>query len=231
MIKVKLKNRKIFKWGYSLLDNMIENYKPSKSKKEKKTVLIAPSWQKDNIVDLVLEDILKKLKGKDYEVIVRPHPQQVRHMKEKFEKLNELYKNDNITIQTDFSKNDTVFNADLLITDWSGIAYEYSFTTKKPVLFVNTPMKIMNPEYEKIGITPFNIWTREVIGKSIEVNEIDKIETLIKEIFKDNEKYKKEITKLLEESVYNIGNSSKLGAEYIINCIVDKINERKGSKK
>lgn len=227
----KLKNRKIFKWGYSLLDNMIENYKPSKSKKEKKTVLIAPSWQKDNIVDLVLEDILKKLKGKDYEVIVRPHPQQVRHMKEKFEKLNELYKNDNITIQTDFSKNDTVFNADLLITDWSGIAYEYSFTTKKPVLFVNTPMKIMNPEYEKIGITPFNIWTREVIGKSIEVNEIDKIETLIKEIFKDNEKYKKEITKLLEESVYNIGNSSKLGAEYIINCIVDKINERKGSKK
>ena len=227
----KLKNRKIFKWGYSLLDNMLENYKPVKSKKENKTVLIAPSWQKDNIVDLVLEDILKNLKGKDYEVIVRPHPQQVRHMKEKFEKLNELYKNDNITIQTDFSKNDTVFNADLLITDWSGIAYEYSFTTKKPVLFINTPMKIMNPEYEKTGITPFNIWTREVIGKSIEVDEIDKIENLIEEIFKDNEKYKKEITNLLEESVYNIGNSSKVGAEYIINCIIEKINERKGSKK
>lgn len=225
-----LNNRKIFKWGYSLLDDMIENYEPSNSKKKTKKILIAPSWQKDNIVDLMLDEILCKLKGKGYEVIVRPHPQQVRHMKEKFEKLNDLYKNDNIIIQTDFSKNDTVFNADLLITDWSGIAYEYAFTTKKPVLFVNTPMKIMNQEYEKTGIEPFNIWTREVIGKTIEINEINKIDTMIKKIFNENDKFHKRIEELLKDSVYNLGNSSQIGAEYIINCIVEKINKRKEEK-
>ena len=47
--------------------------------------------------------------------------------------------------------NSTIFEADLMITDWSGIAYEYAYTTCKPVLFIDTPMKIMNPEYKKIG--------------------------------------------------------------------------------
>lgn len=226
-----LKNRKIVKWGYTLLDDMIENYKPLEQKNKNKTILIAPSWQKDNIVDLVLEDILNNLKGKKYDIIVRPHPQHVRHMKEKFEQLNEFYKKDNIIIQTDFSNNETVFNADLLITDWSGIAYEYSFTTKKPVLFINTPMKIMNPEYEKTGIEPFNIWTRDVIGKSLDIDNIDNIEKIVDEIFKNNVKYKKAIIDLLNDSVYNIGDSSKIGAEYIINCIVEKIRERKEKEK
>ena len=68
-------------------------------------------------------------------------------MPEKMEGLKERYKDDtDIEIQTDFSSNSTVFEADLMITDWSGIAYEYAYTTCKPVLFIDTPMKIMNPE-------------------------------------------------------------------------------------
>lgn len=49
---------------------------------------------------------------------------------------------DDIEIQTDFSSNSTVFDSDLLITDWSDISWEFAFTTKKPVLFINTPMKL-----------------------------------------------------------------------------------------
>ena len=64
---------------------MIKEYKEVKNKKEK-TVLIAPSWQKDNIVDLCLDEILDNIKDEKYKIIVRPHPQHVRHMKEKFEK-------------------------------------------------------------------------------------------------------------------------------------------------
>ena len=86
-------------------------------------------------------------------------------MPEKMEGLKERYKDDtDIEIQTDFSSNSTVFEADLMITDWSGIAYEYAYTTCKPVLFIDTPMKIMNPEYKKIGIEPLNIWMRYEIG-------------------------------------------------------------------
>ena len=223
----KLDNRKIVEWGYSLLDEMLADYnKKSKKENKNKTVLIAPSWQKDNIIDLCLDDVLDKLKGHDYNIVVRPHPQAVRHMKDKFDILKEKYKNTNIEIQTDFSSNDTVFNASLMITDWSGIAYEYAFTTKRPVLFINTPMKIMNEDYKKINVEPFNIWCRNEIGQELEIKDIKKIDKVVSEMLKSSSKYNKKIEKVLNDSVYNIGNSSEIGAKYIIETIQKKIKER-----
>ena len=223
-----LKDRKLFKWGYSLLDDMINEYSKNPVKNEKKTVLIAPSWQKDNIVDLCLDEVLDSLKQGDFNVVVRPHPQQVRHMKEKFENMKEKYKdNKNIEIQTDFSSNNTVFSADLLITDWSAIAYEYSFTTKKPVLFIDTPMKIMNPEYQKIDIEPFNIWVRNEIGEVVSVDNCKDINKVVSKMLEEGKKYEEKINKLVNDSVYNIGKSGEVGADYIINTIQEKINKRK----
>ena len=221
-----LKDRKIFEWGYDLLDDMLKNFKEKKGSKEK-SVLIAPSWQKDNIVDSCLDEILNKLKGHNYKIIVRPHPQHVRHMKEKFEQMKKDYADDkSVEIQTDFSSNDTVFNADLLITDWSGIAFEYAFTTKRPVVFIDTPMKIMNPEYEKIGVVPFNIWARNEVGTSVKLNELKKIDKIVDEMLSSKDKYNKKISKLVEENVYNIGKSGEVGAKYIIKTIQDKVKER-----
>ena len=227
----KLKNRKLFEWGYSLLDDMVLDYEKNKHQNSKKTVLIAPSWQKDNIVDLCLNEILESLKQEDLKVIVRPHPQQVRHMKDKFENMKEKFKeNENIEIQTDFSANNTVFNADLLITDWSAIAYEYAFTTKKPVISIDTPMKIMNPDYKKIDVEPFNIWARKEVGQVIPVEECKNINKTVKKMLNDELKYKEKIDKLCNESVYNIGNSAEVGGNYIINSIQEKINKRKKEK-
>lgn len=221
-------DRKIVEWGYCLLDDMIVDYDKKKKNNKEKTILIAPSWQKDNIVDLCLEDILNELKNKKYKVIVRPHPQHVRHMKEKFEQMKEQYKNNkNIVIQTDFSSNDTVFNADLIISDWSGIAYEYAFTTKKPVVFIDTPMKIMNEKYEELGIEPFNIWSRYEIGEVIKLDNIKSISKTVDNMLNNKDKYKEKIIKLVDDSVYNICTSGQVGAEYIIEAIQNKIKERK----
>lgn len=228
-----LKNE-IVDWGYTLLDDMIENYEKNKKKnnssnKTKKSILIAPSWQKDNICDLCLDELLEQLKGnKDYKITVRPHPQEVRHAKEKFDLLKEKYKNDkNISFTTDFSKNDEILEADLLITDWSGIGCEYAYTTKKPVLYIDTPMKIMNPNWKDIDVEPFNIWTRNVIGKSISPDKLDEINLLVNDLLENKDKYKKDITKLLKESVYNLGHSDEVGALAIIDCIQKRIKERK----
>ncbi|MBQ3474269.1 membrane protein insertase YidC [Candidatus Saccharibacteria bacterium] len=223
-----LNNRKIIDLGYPLLDEMITNYKKSTKKSTKtKTIMIAPSWQKDNIIDLCLDKILNSLKGENYQVIVRPHPQHVRHMKEMFNKMKEEYQDTNITIQTDFSSTDSVFNADLLITDWSSIGYEYAFTTEKPVISIDTPMKIMNPEYKKIKVEPFNIWARSEIGEVVKVGDVKNINKTVQKILKDPKKYQKKIATLKKDSMYNLGSSAKVGAEYIIQCVQDKIKERK----
>lgn len=218
--------------GYPLLDEMIAAYE-SKAKKENdvKQVLIAPSWQKDNIVDSCLEPLLDQLCGLGFKVTVRPHPQHVRHRKAYMEQLAAKYADrDNIEIQTDFSSNATVFDADLLITDWSDISWEFAFTTKKPVLFINTPMKVMNPDWEKIEEVPMNIALRNVIGRSLELTELDKVGETARMLLEESGKYSGDIEKTMNEYVYNIGNSARVGAKYIISAIQKKTRERKEHK-
>lgn len=227
-----LPKKTLVDWGYSLLDTMREEYAAlSHEEHEVKKILIAPSWQPDNIVDSCLEQILDNLKGKGYEITVRPHPQHVRHRGEFMEQLKVKYEQDkDIEIQTDFSSNNTVFEADLMITDWSGIAYEYAYTTQKPVLFINTPMKVMNPEYQKIDTVPLNILLREEIGCALNLDELDKISVKVQELLEHKQDYYEKIGSFVQEYVYNHGTSAEVGARYMIIQIKKKIQERKGEK-
>ena len=223
-----LPKKDLVECGYPLLDDMRKEYAGRViPQNHQTTILIAPSWQKDNIVDSCLDELLEQMKGRGYKVIVRPHPQHVRHMPERMNQLKERFKNDSdIEIQTDFSSNNTVFEADLMITDWSGIAYEYAYTTCKPVLFIDTPMKIMNPEYTKIDIEPINIWMRDVIGKVVKVDEINQIPETIQYLLEHSEEYKETINRFVEEYVYNIGKAGEIGARYIIDQVFRQVNNR-----
>ncbi len=233
-----LPQKNLVEWGYCLLDSMREQYKTAKSQhnfqsdeeaaKQPVKILIAPSWQPDNIVDSCLEEILDKLTGRGYQIIVRPHPQHVRHKKALMEQLKEKYRAcGDIEIQTDFSSNSTVFEADLMITDWSGIAYEYAYTTQKPVLFINTPMKVMNPEYEKIDTVPLNIVLRDAIGLSLELNQLEMLEESVQKLLAEKTEYYGRIENFVQEYVYNPGTSSRVGAKYIIQVLQQKSKERK----
>ena len=195
--------------------------------KTKPLVLIAPSWQKDNIVDNCLDELLENLKGNGYKVVVRPHPQHVRNMPERMEQLKEKFKNDaDVEIQTDFSDTNIVFEADLLITDWSDIGIEYIFTTLKPVIHVDTPMKVMNPDWQKIKEEPLNIWIREYAGKVLKLDEINKAGEYVQYLLEHKEDYKEKLEKLRNDNVYNLGNSGEVGAKYIIERIFEKIRNK-----
>lgn len=225
-----LPHKTLVEWGYSLLDEMREDYqKLPKTNNDVKRILIAPSWQTDNIVDSCLEEILDGLAGKGYQVIVRPHPQHVRHRAEQMEALKKKYENQpDIEIQTDFSSNQTVFEADLMITDWSGIAYEYAYTTQKPVLFINTPMKVMNPEYKRIDTVPLNILLRDEIGCSLDLENLNELAERVDMLLQESDAYYEKIGAFVEEYVYNLGTSSKVGADYILEQLVKKAKEKKG---
>ncbi len=227
-----LSEQKFIKYGYCLLDRMIEDYESSPHPENAvKTVLIAPSWQKDNIIDLCLDKVMESMRGKDYNVIVRPHPQHVRHAPEKFEHLKEQYKDDkNITIQTDFSSNDTVFNADILITDWSSISQDYAFTTKKPVIFIDTPPKIMNPDYKQIDTEPINFWIRNEVGRVVKLDELDKLDEIVRDMLSRRGEYHEKISALTERCVYNLGSGAEVGGKYIIEAVQNQIRKRKENK-
>lgn len=218
--------KKIVNVGYGLLDNMIAAYNASeKTENEKKTILIAPSWQYDNIMDSCLDDMVESLYNSGYRIVIRPHPQYVRRfpvkIKEVLNKYEDRFSNDFI-IETDFSSNVTVYTADLLITDWSAISFEFSFTTNKPTLFINTKMKVVNKAYKKIDIVPFDITARDQIGRSIEKEEVKNIATTVKDLLENQGAYAAQIEALKNSYFFNLGHSGEVGADYIISRLTKK---------
>ena len=206
--------------GYMLLDEMIEKFEEARKENKKENdppkILIAPSWQPDNIVESCVDELLEQLQKTKYDIILRPHPQMVRHSPERFEELHQKYDGTNIEIQTDFSSNNPVMEADVLITDWSDISFEFAFTTKRPVLFINTPMKIMNPEYDKIKTVPINIALRSIIGKSAEPNQLDRVNGIISEFIANRDSYRDTIEKTVSERIFNVGKSKIIYGRYVI---------------
>ena len=224
-------HRNLVKVGYPLIDELRERYTNcSHEKNANKIILIAPSWQKDNIIDNCLEDILDALKVTDYQIVVRPHPQEVKQKKSYIDLLKGKYENSLITIQTDFSGDDVLLQSDLLITDWSGISWEFAFSTLQPILFVNTPMKVANPEYTMIDSVPINISLRDRIGISVDLENIHQIPEKVEYLFQNKDKYQSEIEKVSQEYLYNLGCSAEIGAQYIIETIKAKIDKRRIKK-
>ncbi len=218
--KYRLPEKRIIEWGSSVIDNMIRSYDAmDQREKAVREILIAPSWQKDNILSSCIEEILENLEGHGYRIIVRPHPQFVRHDADRLEYLRGKFhmdERDDMEMQTDFSSNSTVYQADIVITDWSSIAFEYSFATLKPSLFINTPMKIMNEDYEELGITPIDIELRSRIGKSVDLDQLETLPKVVDELLNNNAFSKESLEKIRNEYIYQIGHSGEVGAEYIM---------------
>lgn len=190
-----------------------------------KVILIAPSWQPDNILDSCIDNMLDSLFKTNYCIIVRPHPEYIKRFPAKMERLISKYKDkigNNFNIETDFSSNTSIFSADLLITDWSGIAFEFSFTTKRPSLFIDTPMKVLNPDYVKYKNQPLDISLRNQVGISIKPDEVDKVCNIVHNLISEKKSYVEKIEQVRSKYIYNIGESGRFGAEYILSKLIRK---------
>lgn len=218
-----LKPKMLVECGYGVIENMRKRYDEQKAQNSSKTVksiLIAPTWNEDNILDSCLDDILENLLNKGWKVIVRPHPEYIKRFPSKMKKIfdtHETYIGEFFQIETDFSSNETVYSADILITDWSWIAYEYSLATLKPSLFINTKMKIVNPNWDKLPLKPLNLSLRSEIGIQMEKEEVaDKISMEIERMLENHTSYEKKIKEIEEKYIFNFGMSGLIGASYII---------------
>jgi YidC/Oxa1 family membrane protein insertase len=215
-----LKPRRLVQVGYGLLDEMTEAWENTpKVPHDKKTILIAPSWQKDNIMDSCLEKLVEQFRTLDCRLIIRPHPQYVRLYGDRMSAIISRYQDDlgeDFVIQTDFSSTDTVYQADLLVTDWSNVGYEFALSTLKPVLYINTPMKVMNPEYDKIDIVPFDIRIRAQLGGALELGELDRAGTVAADLLSRPEEFREIIGAVKEKEIYNLGRGAEAAGRYIV---------------
>ena len=211
--------------GYCLLDDMTVDWAVREKKPADgiKRILIAPSWNEDNILDSCADELIRDLLKEGRKITVRPHPEYVKRYPAKLNALADRWKEqtgEQLVFETDFSSNESLYEADILITDWSGIAYEYSYTTGKPTLFINTKMKCPNPNWEKIGITPLEISLRDRIGRSLDKDQLDEAETVIAEMEAHPEEWAERIAKVREQNIFNPGKCGEAAAEHILKSLI-----------
>jgi YidC/Oxa1 family membrane protein insertase len=219
----KLPRKNLVKAGYGLYDQLIrlyEKYSDIQRENDKPHILIAPSWHADNILDLCIDSILRALNGRGFKIIVRPHPQYIQMFPERIESLVKRYseyaQDDSIVFELDFFNNESIFMSDVLITDWSGIAYEFSYCTLKPCIFINTPMKVMNPNYLKYGVEPLDILLRDKCGVSVNIDNINKLYNTVKYVLDNRDTYKFEIEEIVAQYLYYPRRNGEAAGKYII---------------
>jgi len=215
-----LPEKKLISAGYGQLEQLYESYqKMEKTQRAKPKILIAPSWQQDNILDSCIDPMLEQLLDKGYEVVVRPHPEYVKRYKPRMDKIVNRYagrEESGLRFELDFSSNNSIFDSDILITDWSGTAYEFSFVTLKPAVFIDTTPKINNPEYKKLGIEPLEFSLRSEVGVRVDPKKLDGLNEQIVELLDSKEKYAARIEEIREKYIANFGRSGEVGGKYIL---------------
>jgi YidC/Oxa1 family membrane protein insertase len=171
-------------------------------------------------MDSCIDSLIDAIKDKPFDIIVRPHPEYVKRYGGKLSEFSAKYgDHKNIRLESDFSSSNSIFESDILITDWSTIAYDFAYSTKKPCVFINTPMKVMNPEYTKYTCDNLDIKLRIEVGVSVEIEQLGQLSEIIAELLLKTDDYRERITAIVEKYVYNHCKSAAVGGDYIIENI------------
>ena len=226
--------KRLIDTGYGVIEHLRAAYEQMEQvPHDRPQILIAPSWQKDNILESCIDPLLRQLLAEErYNVIVRPHPEWIKRFPQKQEAFEQRHQAElaagKFEFQTDFSSGDTVYQSDLVITDWSSIAMEFSFTTCKPSLFINTPMKVMNPNYRELNLEPLDLSLRDQLGRSVELDAVGSTAgQAVADLLADAEGYRERIGKLVCELMPNFGHSGEIGGKYLLHSLQEKITNRK----
>jgi YidC/Oxa1 family membrane protein insertase len=203
----KLKKKILIEFGYCKIDSLINCYKNFKKNEDNKiTFLIAPTWGDSCIINSgKVIKVMDHIKSLGHNIILRPHPITVRESNDIINKIISRYENyPNFIYQPSTDNNQTLFESDVLISDWSGVAFEFAFGLKKPVLFVDTSRKIKNIDFNKIGIESFEFYAREMVGEFFDTNKIYTLNNI--NTVNENQ---------IKKSIFSLGKSADVACEYI----------------
>ncbi len=123
--------------GVTYMDSMLERVKNApRVTNERPVVLLAPTWGPAGILTVYGERIIDALLDTGFEVIVRPHPQSKTSDKEVLDGLMAKYPDGkDISWNFDNDNFEVLSRADVMITDFSGVIFDYTLIFDKPVIY------------------------------------------------------------------------------------------------
>jgi len=214
-----LKSKNLINYGYGRLDTLLqerENFQRI-NHNTKDLIIIAPSYGNNNLLEKCGPGLIAIFLKLNFKVMLRPHFITLRDSTKLINSIKEKFgKNRNFVLERDIIPSDSFHNSLFMISDWSGISLEYAFALERPVLFVDVPKKINNPDFEKIHCEIIETNIRREIGYVISPNELERIPEKINSLLQNLDKFRKKIRKIRSKTVFNIGKSAIMGAKHII---------------
>ncbi len=210
--------------GIPYMDKMkerLDNYSaPEGADKKEPVVLLAPSWGESGILSIYGAPFIDLLLNTGYKIIIRPHPQSFTSEKELMDELMSKYPDSDRLKWNRDSDNFNVLNeADILISDFSGVLFDFSLVYNKPVIYT---------ESEDFDNTPYdNSWLDEkmwsfqvlpLIGKKLTKDNFGNIGSLIDECINgsDKDSLAKGRDEARSQTWCSIGQGAKNTADYLI---------------
>ena len=143
----KLKEKILVPYGYGRLDTLLkEKGVFQKTELTPKLILITPSYGSKNLLKICGVEIIELLLKFNFKVMLRPHFKTMKDSGDLINLIKEKFsKNPNFILETGVIPTNLFHNSICLISDWSGISFEYAFTFERPVIFIDVPKKVLNP--------------------------------------------------------------------------------------
>ena len=183
------------------------------------TVLVSPSWGEVGVLKRFGERLLDPLAATGWKIIVRPHPQSKKSEADMLKRLEERYK-DNANVEWDYNR-DNIYSmkkADIMISDFSGIVFDYTFLCNKPVMYVNTDMDLRPYDAYDLNKQLWQFSVLEKMGIKLEEKDFANIKEVIQNASDSPELA--EQRKIAKETAWmNIGKAGEKIADYMISTV------------
>jgi hypothetical protein len=144
------------------------------------TVLVSPSWGESGILRRYGMRLLIPLAESGFRVIVRPHPQSVAVEAQTLRELKAslaAYPK----VEWDFSRENlaSLSRADVMISDFSGIVFDYAFLFGRPVLYAKQDFDVRPYDASDVAGPTWKFRTLERIGTMLAPADFPKLAGLI----------------------------------------------------
>jgi len=216
-VRRNLPQKELFEHGYGQLDKILTGTRSIPDSNRQPKILIAPSWGEHGILETIGAELIDTLLAENLDVSVRPHPLTRQKTAHVLDEITDLFAGQhNFTMHESIASLDELLEADILISDWSGVAMEFAFGVEKPVIFIDVPRKVLNPNYENLKAVPLEVQFRNEVGTIVSPNALETLPKKINELLSNSVNMRKKIVNCREKWVFNHGRSGEAAAKKIV---------------
>ena len=209
-----LKAKNLVPYGYPRIEKLIQL--SSKPKNEKKVILLAPTWGEQSIINLMGMEICSIILNQGYSLILRPHHETIKRSPQLINEIENKYSHlETFRLVREMGDIESLLQSDLLVCDWSGTAIEYAFGLEKPIIFIDIPPRVRNPNWREIQSEPLEMSIREKVGRVVCPSKLDELPSSISQLLNEDQLSSSPIKSLREEFIYNLSRSEITGREEI----------------